>query len=368
MPAMNHDERRLFADSIGQVLGDLYTPGARAAFAREPGGFRAANWATYAELGWLGAMFDEGAGGYGDGISEAMLLFEALGRYLVVEPLLECALLPGHVLTRLPGTRTSELVGAIIAGDSRPVLLDGAPGWEGHRTLFKVVRLDEGYRISGRVAVARAGSSADTFLVHAVDEDGASLLLKINAEMPGLTKSIFKMVDAAEAAGIELDGVIVPEEALLARGQEVSAALQSAYRVATLAICAEAVGAMDRCVWITRDYLTTRKQFGQPLSAFQALQHRMADMLVELELARALVHRVTINFFDASELDRDRLVSACKVTIARAGKFISANSVQLHGAMGVTDEYIIGHYFKRLLTIAYQFGDADFHRNRFANA
>jgi alkylation response protein AidB-like acyl-CoA dehydrogenase len=362
-PSADH---AVFSDSIARVLADRYDTPRRAALTRSVDGFSRENWSVFAELGWLGALFDEAAGGFGDGVNETILLFEKIGASLVVEPLLDCAMLAGQVLSRVGADIAAEEIAAVACGSRRIVLLASVQD----DTAPVQLRPDVGgsWRLTGQLSVVRWAPAADAFLVHAAMEDGESALLLIASDLEGIIRTDLRLVDGARASDVRLNDIAVPAPALLAKGASVREALSDARDLATLAICAEALGAMDRCVWITRDYLQTRRQFGQFLGGFQALQHRLADMVIELELARAMLRRCASVLLNGPPRERRRAASACKVTISKAGAFIAANAIQLHGGIGVTDEYVIGHYFKRLMVIETQFGDRAHHLRRFAES
>ena len=358
-----NEDQAQFGGSVAQVLGDRYDLPRRAALVRSETGFSAENWAIFAELGWLGALFSEASGGFGDGLTEVLLMFEELGAALALEPLLDCALLPGQVLAEIGGASAQGAIAGLIDGARRLVLV--APSIGGASALTATAVGDGAWRLAGHAPVVRWAEAADALLVHARGQEGADVLFLLPAEAAGVIRRDMRLVDGARASDLTLD-IVVASDSLVGAGPQVSAAVARARDTATLAICAEAMGAMDRCVWITRDYLKIRRQFGQPLSQFQALQHRLADMVIELELARAQLRRCAWTALAGPPEDRSRAVSACKVTVGKAGAFITAQAIQLHGGIGVTDEYVVGHYYKRVMAIGAQLGDADHHRRRFA--
>jgi alkylation response protein AidB-like acyl-CoA dehydrogenase len=229
----------------------------------------------------------------------------------------------------------------------------------------KATKTKAGYRLDGRKVFVLGGQAADVFLVSARDGAGESLFA-VPAHTPGVERVNYHAVDGRRVSDLTLRGVEVEASALIGAGGDAADAIDYALDYGVIGLCAEAVGAMDAALWITRDYLKTRKQFGVTLNTFQALQHRMADMLVETELARSMLYRGIAALALENVLERRRGVSAAKAQIGEAGFFVGAQAVQLHGGIGVTEEYIVGHYLKRLALVRGLFGSSDQHLARFA--
>lgn len=359
------EDQSLFNQSIEQALLNRLDLVSRSKVTAGPIGYDQEAWADAAGLGWIGGFLSERDGGFGDGVGEVVLLFQAFGAALTPEPFLDCALLPLRALAEVSGERAEAEIAVLIDGSRKLILLGRPDDSEGG---FKAEQQSDGsWRITGSRSVVRWAEAADAFLVQASSDDGrGDVLIRIDATVAGVSLASMRLIDQSRASDVSLERVTAPAEAVIARGPQVQAAVAAGLTLATLAVCSEAVGAMDRCVWMTRDYLNVRKQFGQALGRFQALQHRMADMVIELELARAMVRRCAFVVRDGTAQEAQKAVSAGKVAVAQAGLFIAENAIQLHGAIGVTDEYAIGHYYKRILTITSQFGDATDHLRRFA--
>jgi alkylation response protein AidB-like acyl-CoA dehydrogenase len=225
-----------------------------------------------------------------------------------------------------------------------------------------------GYRISGRKTFVLGGQVADVFLISATTGGGGVSLFAVPAGAKGLERVNYHAVDGRRVSDITLKDVEVGAGALIGDKGEAQDAIDFALDYGVIGLCAEAVGAMDAALWITRDYLKTRKQFGVSLNTFQALQHRMADMLVETELARSMLYRGIAALSLENARARARGVSAAKAQIGEAGFFVGSQAVQLHGGIGVTEEYIVGHYFKRLALVRGLYGSTDQHLTRFAES
>jgi alkylation response protein AidB-like acyl-CoA dehydrogenase len=326
-------------------------------------GFARAHWATFAELGWLGAGLPEEAGGYGGGPVETMIILEQMARALVLEPFLSCAVLAAQAIAAQasPGQREA-LLEPIIAGERLVVLAHDGPA------PTTAERRGTGYVLNGRKNFVLGGPSADPLLVSAGHGDGGVSVFAVDPAAPGVTRHDYHAVDGRRVSDIMLDSVETGPEALIGEEGTARPAIELAIDHGIIGLCAEAVGAMDAALWLTRDYLKTRRQFGQPLNAFQALQHRMADMLIETELARSMLYRGVAALAETDPAARRRGVSAAKVQIGEAGYFVGGQAIQLHGAIGLTEEYSVGHYFKRLTLVRGLFGATDAHLARFAAA
>lgn len=333
----------------------------RAQILRADGGRAPAHWRTFAELGWLGAGLSEEAGGFGGGAAENAIVMEALAPALVLEPLL-----PHIIASRLLSASTSpaavELLAAMVMGERRAVLA------QGERSLVLASKEGGVPRLSGRASLVLGGADADFLIVaaRAAGEEARLSLCLVDARSSGVEIQPYRLVDNHRAAQVSFD-LEFPDQALaFARSSE--DVLEEALDHGIVAICAEAVGMMEATLWLTRDYLVTRKQFGTTLSAFQALQHRMADMLIETEMARSILFQAIANVEDDSADHRRRGVSAAKALISTAGPAVGAAAIQLHGAIGMTEEFVIGHYYKRLFAIARLLGSSDDHLARFTAA
>ncbi|HET8749088.1 MAG TPA: acyl-CoA dehydrogenase [Ramlibacter sp.] len=369
---MNFDhteDRRMLADLLARYVAEQYPIETRHAIAKSPEGFSRAQWKQFAELGVIGALFDAEQGGFGGAGFDIAVVFEALGHGLVLEPFLP-TLLAGSALAR-GGERWTETLAELIAGDCIATLAHEEPGsyYELQRVSTSARRDGGHYVLSGHKAVVPLGDQAQLLVLSARtagdvdDAEGVSLFV-VPAATPGLRVRGYPTIDGGRAAEVFLDQVRVPASALLGAEGEGLALLEHAVGRGVLALCAEAVGAMDTAKAMTIEYLQTRRQFGKPIGSFQALQHRMADVLLEIEQARSAV----INAAAALESDRiprERALSAAKYSIGRIGTLVAEESIQLHGGIGMTWELPLPHFAKRLVMIDHQLGDEDHHLARF---
>lgn len=368
-----NDEQRMLDETVGRVIREQYGFEQRRGFAGEPGGFSAANWSLFAELGLLAIPFAEENGGFGGGGAEVMIVQRAFGRGLVLEPYLAAVVLAGGLVERLGSPEQRErLLVPLLAGESRLALAWGeSEGRYDHLTVTTQAERDgDGYRLSGHKAVVLHGDSADRLLVTArtaggpADRDGLSVFV-IDPAQPGVGVRGYATIDGLRAAEVRLDGVHVGADARLGPEGGAADALDAVMAAGCAALCAEAVGAMEAACELTLDYLKTRRQFGAPIGRFQALQHRMVDMRIALEQAHsmAILAACSLNLPAA---ERDRRIAAAKVVIGNSGRFVAEQAIQLHGGMGMTDEAMVSHLAKRLVLIDHHLGDADFHLGRFA--
>jgi alkylation response protein AidB-like acyl-CoA dehydrogenase len=362
------EEQRLLRDSAAGFLGRAYSFEARKAMLRDrPTAFRT-NWKAFAKMGWLGAGHAEDVGGLGGTPHDTAVLAEEFGRALVLEPF-AAAGLAGRVLdlAAAPQQRAG-LLASLVAGKDLTVVAHDEPGARGRLSFVSARATPSGdrYRLHGRKCVVLGGDDAGRFIVSARtagagdDEAGISLFV-IGRDAPGLSCTPVRLVDGRGAAELVLDGVDVGPDSLLGPIGGGAGLMAPAIAEATMLACADAVGAMDQALWITCDYLKVRKQFGSALADFQALRHRLADMYVEVEKARSILRPglEALSFSDGEA--RQRAVSAAKARIARSGFFVGAQAIQLHGGMGMTEAYAVGHYFKRLCVFDMLLGNAGYH-------
>jgi pimeloyl-CoA dehydrogenase small subunit len=366
------EEQRLLKESVDGLLTDTYDFESRKKYGAEKGGWSKSVWAKLAEQGLLGLPFSEGDGGFGAGAVETMIVMEALGKALVLEPYLPTVVLGGGFLRR---GGSAEQKAAHIPG-----IIDGSKTFA-FAQLEKNSRYDlndvstsakkkgEAYVIDGEKFVVLNGESADTLIVTARtkggqrDRNGIGVFL-VPGNAKGISKKGYPTQDGLHAADITFTGVEVGADAAIGDPENALPLIEQVVDDARIAICAEAVGAMDESLKSTVEYLKTRTQFGVPIGSFQVLQHRAADMFVAVEQARSMSMFATMaaDFDDARE--RANAVAAAKVQIGRSGKFVGQQAIQLHGGIGMTMEAKIGHYFKRLTMIENTFGDADYHLRR----
>ncbi|WP_374315975.1 acyl-CoA dehydrogenase family protein [Aquabacterium sp.] len=365
------EDRRMLADTLDRYLADQYPIDTRHAIVASGRGHSPTHWQTLAELGTLAALFDETHGGYGGTGFDLAVVFEALGRGLVIEPVLHSAVLAGSALAHAGNADQLALLGRIMDGSLIATLSHEEP--TSHYALQRVGtqarREGDHYVIDGHKAVVGHADQAGLLIVSARtdgaldDADGLSLFL-VEAGTPGLSLQAYNNIDGTRAAEVQLSAVRVPATALLGAEGRALATLEHAIGRGVLALCAESLGAMEVVKQQTIEYLQTRKQFGKVIGSFQALQHRMASLLIEIEQARSAVINAA-GALDADRLSRERALSAAKYSIGRIGTLVAEECIQLHGGIGMTWELPMPHYAKRLVMINHQLGDDDHHLARF---
>ena len=365
------EDRRMLSDMLRRFVSEQYDFATRERHAQSPQGYSVEFWRRYAELGAIGALFTEADGGLGGAGFDISVVFEALGRGLVVEPFLD-ALMVGSAIAAVGTPAQREALDGLIAGAITAALAHAEPesGYELAHVDTRAERAGDGWVLNGAKAVVTAGEHANLFLVSArtagAEDDAAGLsLFLVSAGTPGLTVRGYGLIDGGRAAEVALDNVRLAPEALLGEAGAGHALLERATGRGILALCAEAVGAMECARDATLEYLRTRRQFGTPIGSFQALQHRMADVLLEIEQARSAVINAAAALDHADHVTRERALSAAKYTIGRIGTLVAEESIQLHGGIGMTWELPLAHYAKRLVMIDHQLGDEDHHLRRY---
>ncbi|HWW48087.1 MAG TPA: pimeloyl-CoA dehydrogenase small subunit [Xanthobacteraceae bacterium] len=366
------EEQRLLKESIDGLLGDTYDFEQRQKHRSANGGWSRSVWSKLAEQGLLGLPFAEADGGFGAGAVETMIVMESLGRALVVEPYLATVVLGGGFLRRggseaqrkkyLPGLidGSQTFAFAQLEKDSRYDLAD---------VTTTAKKKDGGWVIDGEKFVVLNGDTADTLIVTARtsggqrDRGGIGVFL-VPAKANGVHVKGYPTQDGLRAADITFSNVEIDGDGAIGNPEDSIALIERVVDDARAAICAEAVGLMEESLKTTVEYIKERKQFGVPIGTFQALQHRASDMFVAVEQGRSMAMYATmaLDFDDARE--RALAVAAAKVQIGKSARFVGQQSIQLHGGVGMTDEFKIGHYFKRLTMIENQFGDTDYHLQR----
>ncbi len=341
--------------------------------ANDPDGFSRALWKEMAELGWVGIPFPEIVGGAGMGLAELAVVLEALGRTLAPEPFLSCTLLAGQALL-LGGSEAQKTrwLPPLVAGEKLLTLAfqEQRSRYDLHRVATKAERAGEGWRLSGEKIQVLDGGSADAFIVSArtagapADAAGITLFL-VPRDAAGLTNVRQQRVDSRGATLLTLERVTVGAGDVVGTPGGGAALLESAVDRATVGLCAEMIGSMSTAFERTLTYLKQRIQFGVPIGSFQALKHRAANCFIEIELARSTV-MAAARAVDAGEADAAKLVSLAKARCSDAGVLIGNEALQMHGGIGMTDEHDIGFYLKRARVAELTFGDAAFHRDRWA--
>lgn len=369
------DEQKLLKDSIRRFLDKDYTFEARRALVEKGGGFGRDTWKTLADLGLLGLAVPEAQGGLGGTVIDTALVMEEFGRSLLVEPYAAVAVMSVHAIEAAATAAQKEAwLPAIAAGESIIVMAHEEPdsrGRIGHVRTTARRTADGGHLLHGHKTLVQGAPFADRILVSArvaggPDEAEGLGLFMVDAGAAGLVRQDVRLLDGSPASDLRFDGVAVPPEAVLGEPGQARAAIAGAVERMIVALCAEAVGAMDRTIWITRDYLKTRKQFGTPIGKFQVLQHRMADMCGELEMATSMAILAACVADQADGDERSRQLAAAKFVVVRAARLIAEQAIQLHGGIGMTWEYSLAHHAKRLVMLGHQLGDDDHHLQAYA--
>lgn len=369
-------EQKLLSDAVQRFVAKEYALPARRAIVESNEGLSREVWGKLAELGLLALQVPEEHGGMGRASVETMLTMNAIGRGLLVEPYLQCAILATALIRDLGSTaQKEELLPAMAAGERIVVPAHGEPGARDDlaRVATTAARSGDGFVLDGRKGFVVHASSADALLVSArtsggpAEERGISLFV-VPRGAAGVSLQTYRTLDGQRASEVTLREVRVPAGAQLGANGGAFAAISAAWDVGVAAICAEAVGALQALLDTTVEYTKTRKQFGVPIGKFQALQHRMVEMLIHVEQARSMSYLAAIRSTDADATARGRAISAAKVLVGQACRRVGQEAVQLHGGMGMTDELGVGHYFKRLTAIELSLGDTDYHLERFARS
>jgi alkylation response protein AidB-like acyl-CoA dehydrogenase len=365
------EDRRMLADTLHRFIAEQYGFAVRDRIARSDEGFSRELWQRFADLGVIGVLFDEAHGGLGGDGFDIALVFEALGRGLVVEPFLD-TLIVGRALAHSGSDAQRESVARLIDGSLIAAFAHDEPGshYEASRVTTRATRRDGGgWVLNGAKGVVQHGAHADLLLVSARtaggdhDETGISLFA-LPRDTEGVSVRDYPKIDGGRAAEVTLDHVEVGADALVGPENNGFATLEHAQGYGLVALSAEALGAMDVARDFTLEYLRTRQQFGVPIGSFQALQHRMADLLIEIEQARSAVINAAAALH-APRSGRERALSAAKYSVGRIGARVAEESIQLHGGIGMTWELPLAHYAKRLVMIDHQLGDEDHHLERY---
>ena len=366
------DDRRMLADSLDRYLAEQYSIETRHAISKSATGYSAEQWAKFAELGLIGALFTEEQGGFGGTGFDIATVFESLGRGLVVEPVLATAVLAGSALAHAGNDAQKALIEEIIGGGLIATLAheEADAHYALNRVSTRATRDGDHYVIDGAKAVVPFADQAQQIIVSArtsgdvADEAGISLFV-VPAGTAGLSIRAYGNVDGTRAGEVTFSQVRVPASALLGAEGQGHATLEHAVGRGLLALAAESLGAMEVCKKATIEYLQTRKQFGKVIGSFQALQHRMATVLLEIEQARSAVINAASALDGDDRIARERALSAAKYSVGKIGTLVAEESIQLHGGIGVTWELPMPHYAKRLVMIDHVLGDEDHHLQRF---
>ena len=369
-----NEEQRLLTDSVERFVRENCSLDQHRALVSSELGYSERSWRQMADLGWLGVNVPEAYGGIGGGPVETMVLMEAFGAGLVLEPYFPSVVLGGN-LVAMAGSEAQKqaILPALVAGELKLAFawVEAQAGYDLFDVETMAERRDGGYVMNGAKGVVLGAATADKLIVSARttgrsrDRDGIGLFL-VDRGASGVKLRDYRTVDGLRAAEVAFENVTVGDDAVLGDPRGALPVIEAVAERAIVALCAEAVGAMDVIVRSTAEYLKTRKQFGRPIGTFQVLQHQFTDMLIASEEARSMMYVATLRLGERDAAVRAKAVSGAKHLIGRHGRLIGQRAIQLHGGMGMTEEMSVGHYFKRLTMIDVMFGDEAYHLKRYA--
>jgi len=366
-------EQQMLQDSISRFVQKDYDFDTRMKLVKSEVGYSKDNWKLFAELGWLMVPYSEADGGLGGSAADLMVVMEELGKGIVIEPFLATTVLAGGVIAKLGSDGQKEsLLGGIMDGSLQLALAYAEPAsrYELANVATTAKENNQGYILNGHKAVVLNAGAADKIIVaartsgQANDKTGISLFV-VDANSEGVNVQAYRTQDGGRAGEVRLENVLVSGDQLLGKEGEALPVIESVLDRATLAICAEAVGAMEVIIQKTVEYTKTRVQFGVPIAKFQALQHRMADMFIEQQQAKSIVLMAAMKLDQDSD-DSAKSIAAMKSLVGRASRKVGQEAIQIHGGIGVTDELDVGHYFKRMTMIELLFGNSDYQTQRFS--
>ena len=366
------EEQSMLRDTIASYLQDKYDFETRRGVVKSESGWRPQVWKSFAEeLGILGAPFSEDQGGLGGGAIDNMIVMEEFGKALVIEPYLSTVVIGGGFMKHSGFAGAADMIGKIIDGSAIIAFAYAEPqGRYNLADLKTTAKKDSaGYVLNGAKAVVLGAPWATHLIVTARtggsqrDAGGVSVFI-VDKASKGVTTRDYPTVDGSRASEVQFDNVSIPAEALIGAEGAGLPLVEKVVDEAIAALCAESIGVQRKLHEGTLDYTKQRKQFGVPIASFQVLQHRMVDMFMALEQSVSMTYMATIKLGETDE-ERAKAISAAKVQIGRANKFIGQNAIQLFGGMGMTDEVSIGHYFKRATMMEGQFGSVDHHLKRY---
>lgn len=368
----NYSEtQQLLVDSAAKLIASTYSLEDIRAQKHAPDGADKRKWAQFAEMGWLALLISEDAGGLGCSFEDAIVLNTMLGKALAVEPYVSTVIIGGDMIGAMPDEDVrAALFAGIADGQVRVALAHGEPGeryGDARRRQTSAVRKDVGFALSGQKMLVLDGDSATHYVVSGTTSDGTLGLFLIDVTTAGIDAAPYKLIDGSGAADLVMDEVNVDAKALIATGEQAQMLLDRTNDRAAVALMAQAVGAMEACNEVCAAYVKERQQFGQPIGKFQAIQHIMADMFVAAHQARSVLYQALAGVGGEAGA-REAAVSTAKLLIGEAANLVSRSGIQLHGGYGVTDEYLVSHYYRRLLTLEKMFGDIDYHSRRIAVA
>ena len=368
--------QQMLQDSVKKFVSKNYDFDTRSKIIESDSGYSEENWKLFAELGWLTVPFSEEDGGLGGSAVDLMVMMEEFGKANLVEPYLPSVVLCGCLISELAtGEVREQMLGKLVGGDLQLALAASETGSRFNSSKVATTAKSNGNSIiiNGRKIAVLNGSNANELLVVAresggeVDADGISVFL-VNPDTSGVTVRPFTNIDGQKSSEIDFADVTVSASARLGELGNALMAIEKVIDKAIIAVSAEAVGVLETLLQKTVEYSKTRKQFGTVIGTFQALQHRMADMFIECQLARSIVVMAAMKLDgSAGQMEKAKAVSAAKSRVGKAIRKVSQEAVQIHGGIGVTNELDVGHYFKRATALEIMFGNTDYHIERFAS-
>ena len=369
------DDQRLLLESVSRMLADTYGFAQRKTYLARPEGYSAEMWSKFAEMGLLGLPFPEEHSGFGGGAQEVMLVMQAFGRVLVLEPFLATVVLCGTAIqTAGSAVQKQALLPAIAEGSLKLAFAHGER--QARYDLTDVVttakRSGSGWVLDGAKSVVSHGEAADKLIVSArtggerYDEDGITLFV-VDAKAQGVARRGYATRDETRAADVSLSNVQVSDADVLGEVGKGLAIIERVVEAGIAATAAETVGAMEAMNEMTLEFSKTRVQFGQPIGTYQVVQHRMSDMFMTQEQGRSMAMLATMSMDNPDPVERRHDFAIAKVGIGQAGRYVSQSAVQMHGGIGMTEEYAVGHYFRRCMVIERLFGDPAYYLQRLAN-
>ncbi|HUN43627.1 MAG TPA: acyl-CoA dehydrogenase family protein [Acetobacteraceae bacterium] len=368
------DEQRLLQDSVSRLMADRYSFEQRKGYLKAPGGFSAALWSQYADLGLLGLPFAEEYGGFGGGAQEIMLVMQAFGHSLILEPYLATVVLGGTALRHGGSDDQKAAVLPVVAEGSMKLAFahsERQARYDLTDVLTVAKRSGGGWVLDGSKSVVVHGEAADKLVVSArtsgdrYDEDGITLFL-VDAAAPGVARRGYATRDEQRAADIAFSNVAMSDADVLGEVGQGLAIVQRVVEAGIAATAAECVGAMETMHSMTLEYSKTREQFGKPIGSYQVVQHRLADMFMTMEQGRSMAMLATMMVDQPDVEDRARKIAMAKVGVGQAGRYVSQSAIQMHGGIGMTEEYAVGHYFRRCMAIERMFGDPAYYLQKLA--
>ena len=366
------EEQTLLENMVTAFVRDDYNWETREKIVKTEEGWKPENWYKFAELGLLSVPFSEDHGGLGGTAVDSMVVMEQFGKGLVVEPFMPSILLSGNLISKLANeSQANEIIPKIIEGESRYVFAYAEPQSRFDLSDVKTSATKDGdeYTLNGFKSVVFGASMATHIIIAARtsgdqrSEDGITLFLA-DIKSNGITLQTYPTIDEYRASEVVIDNLKISSDMVLGEVDKAYPVVEEVIDLATIAACSEAVGVLQVLKDSTIDYCKQRKQFGQPISKNQAIQHKLVDMMIEYEQAKSILYAaVTADLSNADE--RKKAVSGAKARIGQSIKFVGESAIQLHGGMGMVDEYMISHYFKRATMLGVLFGNVDFHMKRF---